>query len=56
MKSNCNYKKTVWMGEKGIRKCDEALENLQIEETLFVSANNWIELTITHKMIKKFKS
>ena len=56
MKSNWNYPTTVWMGENRINDLSEAFEALNIKKPLFVSDKDLVELSITKKIVQKFKN
>ena len=55
MKSNWNYPTTVWMGENRIDDLYLACKNLRINNPLFVTDKDLIDLTMTKNVISNLK-
>ena len=55
MKANWNYPTTVWTGEERIKDLSIACKNLKINNPLFVTDKDLIELQMVKKILESLK-
>ena len=55
MKSNWNYPTTVWVGKDRIKDLGEACHNLKINNPLFVTDKDLVNLTYIKELISEIK-
>ena len=55
MKSNCNYPTTVWVGKDRVKDLGEACHNLKVNNPLFVTDKDLVNLPFIKEVISEIK-